>query len=579
VASLCASLFLMSANPWVLAAGQPGNPAQTGQAANIAGMWESKSSQGVSTLLLNADGSGEFNGKELSWTLAQNILSLTFQGGAAFKYKVSLAGNTLTVSSPDLKEPLTFTRSGSGKSEKPAASAGLAAISSGATTAAATGPEGTWHVQKPSGTFTLVLDPGGSGKFNNDHVDWKLTQGILILRWDSGDTFMYNATLTANTLKVSGANLSEPISFGRVGTHGPSGLAAASGGNVRATGSAARGNPGGKSASASGPAGDWEAPGPNGVTHLVLGPNGEGTFGGGAIRWSYSKNALTLTGPNGTPITYNATIQGDSVTLSGGGLEAPASFRRSGGASASHGAFGSGGENASDQEIEDGDGGQDTGGLSGESQGGFGGGASNLAGSYQNQQGSSLQLNPDGTAILNGQKFRYTSDGSTLTLIGADGSLPFPYSLSGNTLTVSVQGQSVVYTRTGGAGGHGATPGSSFGGGGSHPPEIFGKWCYYSGSSTGQITSGSEQCFTLIPDGTYTYYGASDSSNQYGGTASQSSDGGTWSLSGSTLSVNSQKQGPLSYTLEKRNNKNNDPMLCIDGKCFVTPEQRAPWPY
>ena len=209
VASLCASLFLIIATHRVFAAGQPGNPAQNGKVASIVGIWESKSSQGTSTLLLNADGSGEFNGKELGWALAQNILSLTFQGGGVFKYKASLTGNTLTVSSPDLKEPLTFTRSGSGEpeAERPPASAGLGAISSGATTTAASGPEGTWHVQKPGGTFTLVLEPGGSGRFNNDHVDWKLTKGILILRWDSGDTFMYNATLTADTLKVTGGNL------------------------------------------------------------------------------------------------------------------------------------------------------------------------------------------------------------------------------------------------------------------------------------------------------------------------------------------------------------------------------------
>ena len=98
---------------------------------------------------------------------------------------------------------------------------------------------------------------------------------------------------------------------------------------------------------------------------------------------------------------------------------------------------------------------EDAGGISGAT--GAGGGGS-LAGSWQNQQGSTLQLNPDGSAILNGQRFRYTSDGSTLTLIGADGQLPFPYSLRGNTMTVQVQGQTVVYTRTGGSSGATACP-------------------------------------------------------------------------------------------------------------------------
>ena len=191
-----------------------------------------------------------------------------------------------------------------------------------------------------------------------------------------------------------------------------------------------------------------------------------------------------------------------------------------------------------------------------------------------------LQLNADGSAVLNGQRFKYTSDGSTITLIGSDGSMPFPYSLSGNTMTVSVQGQTVVYTRTGGAGGQGGRAGGSVGGGGgSNPPEMAGKWCAYSGSSTGQIISGREQCFTLHPNGTYEYYGASDSTNQYGGVASQSSDGGTWSVEGSTIVANSRSQGRVVYQLEKKNNKNNDPMLCLDGQCFVTYGQKPPWPY
>jgi hypothetical protein len=533
----------------------------------------------VSTLLLNADGSGEFNGKELQWTFNQNVLNLSFQGDATYMYETVLTGNSLTVKSADLKQPITFTRSGSAAAEpaKPAGG-GLGAIVAGGRSASASGPEGTWQVQKPNGAFTLVLDPGGAGSFNGDPVKWTLSQGILTLRWENGDTFMYNATLTANSLKVTGGNLSAPITFERAGSAGSGGMAATVG-KPRSAGAVSRTSSGG--GSSSGPAGDWEAPGPNGVIHLALNPNGQGSFGGGAIRWSYSQNALTLIGPNGTPITYETSIQGGSLTLSGGGLDSPVTFRRSGGGGGGSG-IGGGVGGGGDEGIEEG---EEIAGAGGSPGGGFGGGSrrgagGGVVGSWRNQQGSTLQLNPDETAILNGQQFRYTNDGSTLTLIGSDGSMPFPYSLSGNTLTVSVQGQTVVYTRTGGAGGQGARAGGPLGGGGgSNPPEMAGKWCAYSGSSTGQITSGREQCFTLNPDGTYEYYGASDSTNQFGGTASQSSDGGTWSVEGSTLVGNSRTHGRVVYQLEKRNNKNNDPMLCIDGQCFVTYGPKPPWPY
>ncbi len=588
-ASAC-SVFLLALTlgMTVPASGQ----ARSGKSANIAGVWESKTAQGVSTLLLNADGSGEFNGKELQWTFNQNILSLSFKGGSTYMYETVFAGNNLTVKSADLKQPISFTRAGSpgAAPAKPAASGGLGAITAASRPAGASGPEGSWQVQMPSGTFTLVLEPGGSGRFNNDHVQWKFSQGILTLRWDDGNTFMYNATLTANSLKVTGGNLGAPITFERAGAGASGEMAAA--GRPRAQGATARPAGGGLSP---GPVGHWETPTQDGVISLVLNPDGSGTFGQGPIQWSYSRDVLTLTGPNGKPVPYNVSIGPDALTLSGEGLDAPISFQRSGGggASASRGGVSGGGIDAEDEGVEEGDeglddSGQAPSGFGGSTAGGIGGGtgsssrrgaAGGVTGSWRNQQGSTLQLNPDGTAILNGQRFRYSNDGSTITLIGSDGSMPFPYSLSGNTLTVSVQGQTVAYTRTGGAGGQGGRAGGSFGGGGgSNPQEMVGKWCAYSGSSTGQIISGREQCFTLHPDGTYEYYGASDSTNQFGGVSSQSSDGGTWSIEGSTIVANSRSQGRVVYQLEKKNNKNNDPMLCLDGDCFVTYGQKPPWP-
>lgn len=577
LALVCSVVLIWNASSRTFAAAQ----AQRGKSANIAGVWESKTAQGNSVLLLNADGSGEFNGKELQWTFSQNVLNLSFQGGSTYMYETVLAGNSLTVNSADLKQPIHFTRSGSAPAAEPAnppaggGLAGPAASGKSGKSAGGSGPEGTWQVQKPNGMFTLALQPGGEGSFNGNPVKWTLSQGILTLRWENGDTFMYNATLTANTLKVTGGNLSAPIEFQRAGGGASAGMPAG-GTRSRAT-----------SGGGGGPTGDWEAPGPNGVIHLVLNPSGQGTFGGGTISWSYSQNALTLIGPNGTPIVYNASIQGDTMTLSGGGLDSPVSFRRSSGgggqAAASRGGIGGGGVGGDDEGMEEGeDAGDAPGGFGGNPAGGGsrGGAGGGLTGSWQNQQGSTLQLNQDGTANLNGQRFKYTNDGSTITLIGADGSMPFPYSLSGNTLTVQVQGQTVIYTRTGGAGGGGGRPGGmSGGGGGSNPPEMAGKWCAYSGSSTGQIISGREQCFTLYPNGTYEYYGASDSTNQFGGTASQSSDSGTWSVEGSTLVGNSRAQGRVVYQLEKKNNKNNDPMLCLDGSCFVTYGQKPPWPY
>ena len=269
-----------------------------------------------------------------------------------------------------------------------------------------------------------------------------------------------------------------------------------------------------------------------------------------AIRWSFSQSVLSLTGPNGKTIMYNASLGQTTMTLTGAGLETPQVFRRSGS------------ESGGEMEQTEADAGSSP--------------AGGLVGRWQGNNGV-IQLNPDGTAVYNGTNLRYTVEGNVLTLTGNDGALPIPFSIKGDTLYVTVQGQSGQLTRVRGQQG-GAMAGG--GGSGSVPQDMVGKWCYVNVSDTGQVSSSSSSCFVLNPDGTYEYSGESSNSNMYGGTASQSSDRGTWWVSGSTVSVNSQQKGPMTYQLEKRNHpKNNDPMLCRDGQCFVTAYQKAPWPY
>jgi len=92
----------------------------------------------------------------------------------------------------------------------------------------------------------------------------------------------------------------------------------------------------------------------------------------------------------------------------------------------------------------------------------------------------------------------------------------------------------------------------------------------------------TDECFTLNADGTYQYYRESSASAYapgiYGSTASQSSDSGTWTATETTITANSRTQGTLTYTLEKKNHpRAGDPILYLDGHCFVTATQRPPW--
>jgi hypothetical protein len=373
---------------------------------------------------------------------------------------------------------------------------------------------GTWETQGRNGPVTMDLRPDGSGTMAGENIHWQYNLGILVISRAGGEIHMYNAKLASGSLTLSSATMKQPSVFHRVG-------------DVR------------KPVEESGPAGSWEVPGPQGVIHLNLKRGGAGDFGGGPIHWTFSQKVLSLTGPNGRPIMYNAALAGDSMTLSGGGLEGPLEFHRAGGAPKAT----AGGEEHEEKET-------------------------GLVGNWQGNTGI-MRLNADGTATFNGTNFRYTAENGILTLTGSDGSLPMPYTLSGDSLQVTVQGQQGTLRRV-----HGGSAGKA---GGGTPMEMAGQWCSFSSSSN--YSYSHQACFTLRPDGTYMYSSGGGSSGAAGSAYGEGNDSGTWSATGSTLTAISRSTGSHTYRLEKRNNKNNDPMLCLDGSCFATATRKPPWPY
>lgn len=198
-----------------------------------------------------------------------------------------------------------------------------------------------------------------------------------------------------------------------------------------------------------------------------------------------------------------------------------------------------------------------------------------LVGKWQSPE-IALQIFNDGKLTINGEQFNYRVDGRHVILSNSEGSVRVEFQLDGNTLTTNYQGERTVYRRV--RGGSNAAPGPMNEIQGANPPELAGKWCYMSNVSANDGGRMSNTCFTLYPNGTYEYYSETSSSNPYGGTASQSSDAGTWSVSGGALIANSRSRGRQVYTLEKRNHpKTGDPMLVVDGDAFVTYTQRRPW--
>lgn len=204
-----------------------------------------------------------------------------------------------------------------------------------------------------------------------------------------------------------------------------------------------------------------------------------------------------------------------------------------------------------------------------------------MVGEWQGPQGP-VRFNADGTMIIAGQNYRYSIDGKTITLIAQDGQVPIPFELNGDVMTMGMGGQSIRLTRIGGAAAIGAmVPKAAAGRSGGVMPELAGKWCYQANVyATNGGARSSTQCITLNADGTYKYFGESDSYNPNGGATSNSWDEGTWTATETSITANSRVKGTTTtYRLEKRNHpKNvNDPMIVLDGQAFVTAYQKPPW--
>ncbi len=191
-----------------------------------------------------------------------------------------------------------------------------------------------------------------------------------------------------------------------------------------------------------------------------------------------------------------------------------------------------------------------------------------------------------GGGTVDGQPMRWQTMGPVL-FIEQDGDVAtYQFQVQKQQLSVSggifsgtvtfARGTAAAKSAKGAPGG----PAAASGGG----QELIGKWCKGGafGASSGGGSS-SMTCFELRGDGSYSYQHEGSisaySSGMYGGSASQSSDAGRWSVSGNRFTARSQGGQVNTYTLEKRNHPKNprDPMLCLDGDCYTTYFQRAPW--
>ena len=85
--------------------------AKAQQGGKLTGIWQNNQFGYQMTLMLNADGSGEFDGDMIKYTTQANKLSLV-QDGQTTVYTYVLQGNNLTLSGGDLDGNIVFTKGG-----------------------------------------------------------------------------------------------------------------------------------------------------------------------------------------------------------------------------------------------------------------------------------------------------------------------------------------------------------------------------------------------------------------------------------------------------------------------------------
>lgn len=207
-------------------------------------------------------------------------------------------------------------------------------------------------------------------------------------------------------------------------------------------------------------------------------------------------------------------------------------------------------------------------------------GQSNIHGTWNNDEVGSLTFNSNGNGTFAGGSFRYTSTGNKIFTSSEDGDFNYNYKVLNGQLIVSggIFPAPVTFTKAK------TTPSSSSSSkSGSIDKSIVGTWCWTKASGTyTNASSSSTRCIVINADGTYqyTYDGSISGSGggYYGGSASQSSDHGTWKLNGSTISVVSAGEGAQTLPFQKKNHpKTGDPMIIIDGDAYVTYYQKNPW--
>lgn len=389
---------------------------------------------------------------------------------------------------------------------------------------------GTWVMSVPNGnTVTLLLLANGNAELDGDAMTWTTSNNVLQLK-SAGGTIKYNFKQSGNNLTLSGGDLAQPATFIR--SNGSSN-AVQNTNNIN-SGDAAL-------------LGVWQAQG----MLFTFEPDGKMYYNDKTMDYTVSGNTLTCVNTQaGVTVTYQYQINQGHLMLNYNGNTIMLQKKQ--------------GSHAVTNNTT-----QDT------KKPGF-------LGSWVSTNNEHLTMMEGGRMTLEGYDLNYTYDATTITITAPAGNVVFSYTLNGNNFNVTNNGVTTYYKRAGANNNAGMV--NTGNGAGGIDPTMVGRWGVMNSGGGGynsQGTYSSGEYFILNANGTYKYYSESSRSATtdagYGATNSNGYDEGTWSVRGNVLLTNSSQRGMQQYPFQKRNNKNGDPCIVINGTEYVSYYQKAPW--
>ncbi len=190
--------------------------AKVQQKNNIYDIWQNNQYGYQMTLILNQDGSGEFDGEVLKFTSQGNKLTI-LAGGEPVIYTYSLQGNSLLLSGGDLNEALTFTRQGGQQAVTGTDMIGNPNATSNNNEGSAASPTnditGLWS----GNGETIEFKSNGQCAYLGQVYPYKLSQGHVTLTAPEGEV-MFQYSIKGDQLSLSFNNNTVTYSRGATAT-------------------------------------------------------------------------------------------------------------------------------------------------------------------------------------------------------------------------------------------------------------------------------------------------------------------------------------------------------------------------